>query len=107
MQRIRSRRLPSPAIVVASVALLISLGGTSYAAVVLPANSVGTKQLKRGAVSGSKVKPDTLTGVQINERQLVDVRSALSARRAPISRVIYVRSGFLMRYPGITLWATA
>jgi hypothetical protein len=38
---------PSPAMVVACMALLISLGGVSYAAIKLPANSVGTKQLEQ------------------------------------------------------------
>jgi hypothetical protein len=33
--------------VVACMALLISLGGVSYAAIKLPANSVGTKQLEQ------------------------------------------------------------
>jgi hypothetical protein len=37
--------------VVASVALFVSLGGVSYAAVTLPAHSVGKRQLKPGAVS--------------------------------------------------------
>ena len=37
---------PSPALVVASLALLVSLAGTGYAAVALPANSVGNKQLQ-------------------------------------------------------------
>jgi hypothetical protein len=37
---------PSPAMVVACTALLISLGGVSYAAITLPANSVTTKQVK-------------------------------------------------------------
>jgi hypothetical protein len=36
--------------VVATLALFIALGGASYAAVVLPANSVGPKQLRSGAV---------------------------------------------------------
>jgi hypothetical protein len=42
---------PSPAMVVACIALAISLGGTSYAAMTLPRNSVGTSQLKRNAVT--------------------------------------------------------
>jgi hypothetical protein len=36
--------------VVASIALFVSLGGASYAAVTLPANSVGAKQLQPDAV---------------------------------------------------------
>jgi Collagen triple helix repeat (20 copies) len=51
------RRLPSPALVVASVALVVALGGVSYGAGVLPANSVGTKKLKQRAVSLQKISP--------------------------------------------------
>lgn len=36
--------------VVATLALFIALGGASYAAIVLPANSVGPRQLQAGAV---------------------------------------------------------
>ena len=55
------RLRPSPAMIVAIVALVLSLGGTSYAAIVLPANSVGTTQIKRSAVTGAKVKNSSLT----------------------------------------------
>jgi hypothetical protein len=49
---------PSPAMVVACTALLISLGGVSYAAVTLPANSVGTRQV----INGSLLKNDFKSG---------------------------------------------
>ena len=39
-------RRPSYAEVVATLALFIALGGVSYAAIKIPANSVGTKQVK-------------------------------------------------------------
>src|SRR4051812_36764296 len=45
---------------VALLALFIALGGTSYAAVRLPAKSVGTKQLKSNAVTSAKVKNSSL-----------------------------------------------
>ena len=64
------RRFPSPALVISCIALAISLGGVGYAAVVLPANSVGTKQLKDNAVVGSKVKLNSLGGADINEATL-------------------------------------
>ena len=52
MKRIR----PSPALVISLIALFVALGGTSYAAITsLPANSVGTKQLKNGAVTAAKI----------------------------------------------------
>ena len=37
------------------IALFVALGGTSYAALKLPANSVGTKQLKKDAVTLKKI----------------------------------------------------
>lgn len=51
---------PSPAMVVACAALFVSLSGVGYAAIVLPANSVGTKHLKKNAVTSAKVKKHTL-----------------------------------------------
>jgi hypothetical protein len=51
----------SPALVVACLALLVSLTGTSVAAVSqLAKNSVGTPQLKKNAVTSPKVKNGTL-----------------------------------------------
>jgi hypothetical protein len=46
--------------VVASLALFAALGGSSYAAIKLPAGSVGAKQLRTGAVSSAKVKDGSL-----------------------------------------------
>jgi hypothetical protein len=45
-----TRWRPTPATVIASVALLVALSGTSYAALVLPANSVGSKQIKNRSI---------------------------------------------------------
>jgi hypothetical protein len=45
---------------IAYLALFIALGGTSYAAVALPANSVGARQLRNGAVTNAKVKAHSL-----------------------------------------------
>jgi hypothetical protein len=83
---------PSPAMIVALLALVFSLGGTSYAAVALQANSVGTTQLqkgavttskiKKGAVTGSRVKSDSLTGANILESTLGKVPAAKSADNA-------------------------
>ena len=52
---------PSPALVVALIALFVALGGTGYAVTKLPANSVGTKQIKKNAVTGVKVKDGSLS----------------------------------------------
>ena len=40
---------------IAYLALFVALGGTSYAAINLPAGSVGTRQLRAGAVTAVKV----------------------------------------------------
>ena len=50
------RRRPSPSMVVALLALFIALGGTSYAVIKLPAASVGNRELKRDAVTASKIR---------------------------------------------------
>ena len=51
---------PSPAMIVALAALFVALGGTSYAALSLPKNSVGSAQIKRGAVTKTKIARGTL-----------------------------------------------
>ena len=55
-----SSSIQRPALAVALLALMIALGGVSYAALRLPAKSVGTKQLKAGAVISSKVRDGSL-----------------------------------------------
>ena len=40
---------------IAYLALFIALGGTSYAAITIPRNSIGTRQLKNGAVTPAKL----------------------------------------------------
>lgn len=59
MGRFRFGR-PTPAMVVAMAALFVALGGTGYAALDLPPHSVGKKQLKRNAVTTTKIDDGTL-----------------------------------------------
>src|SRR4051812_13708387 len=61
---------PSPAMLVALTALFVALGGTSYAAIKLPANSVGSKQIKRNAVSSVKIKRNAVTGSKVRDGSL-------------------------------------
>jgi hypothetical protein len=49
---------------VAYLALFLALSGGAYAAVKLPANSVGTKQLKNKAVTRAKLSPSTIRQLQ-------------------------------------------
>jgi hypothetical protein len=46
--------------VIATLALFLALGGGAYAALKLPKNSVGSKQIKANAVNSSKVKDGSL-----------------------------------------------
>ena len=43
---------------VAYIALFVALGGTSYAAISLPAGSVGNRQLQNRAIDAAKLNPD-------------------------------------------------
>lgn len=63
-------RRPSPAMLVALISLLVALGGSAYAAINLPANSVGTKQLKNNAVISDKVKDGSLLVKDFKRGQL-------------------------------------
>jgi hypothetical protein len=49
------RRHLTYANVMATIGVFLALGGVSYAAIKLPANSVGAKQIKSGAVGSSEI----------------------------------------------------
>lgn len=65
---------PSPAMLVALLALFVALGGSSYAALNLPKGSVGPKQLKKNAVTSTKVKPGSLELSDFNASQRSQLR---------------------------------
>ena len=62
----RFRRRPSPAMVVASLALLAALGGSSFAAVnAVNPKSIGTLQLKNYSVGSLQLKANSVTGLKV------------------------------------------
>lgn len=64
-------RPPSPALVVACLALAISLSGTAYAvSTALPRNSVGPLQLKNNSVDSAKVRNATLRAADFAPGQI-------------------------------------
>jgi len=67
--RIRDWR-PSHSTVAAYMALFIALGGTSYAAVKIPKNSVSASQIKTGGVGSSEVKNGSLRKVDFRASDL-------------------------------------
>jgi hypothetical protein len=65
-------RRPSPALVVACVALFVALAGTGVAAVevLVPKDSVGTAQIRNSAVISSKVKDHSLNAKDFAKGQI-------------------------------------
>ena len=57
--------------VMATIAVFLALGGTSYAVTALPRNSVGAQQLKKNAVTSVKVKDGSLTAADFAKGTLL------------------------------------
>jgi hypothetical protein len=70
--------------VVSTLCLFLLLGGGAAfaASKALPKNSVGTKQLKKEAVTGAKVKDGSLKGADLDLSSLGEVPSASHATTA-------------------------
>lgn len=56
--------------VTSTLALVVALGGTGYAAVTLPRNSVGSAQLKRSAVATSDIRSNAVTSSKVKDGSL-------------------------------------
>jgi len=82
MGRIR-RFLPSPAMVVAVVALVMSLGGSAYALVItgksIKNGSVTNKDIRNHSLTGNDMRKDSVGGGAIEESSLGPVPSAFLA----------------------------
>lgn len=60
MREVRTAKAGHHGVVVGYVALSVALGGTAFAATQLPADSVGPRQLRAGAVTNADVKRGAL-----------------------------------------------
>jgi hypothetical protein len=93
------RRRPSPAMIVALLALFVALGGSTYAATKIRArdirtgavgsraianNSIRSSDIRNGVVTGQDVKDDSLTNADIDNTSLraLSATSATTATRA-------------------------
>jgi hypothetical protein len=65
-----SKRI-TPSLVISIIALVVALGGASYAAIQIPKNSVGTKQLKKNAVSKAKLKKNSVNSIKVRNGSLL------------------------------------
>jgi hypothetical protein len=64
-------RMPSPAMIVASIALLVALSGTGIAAVsALAPNSVGSPQLQANSVTATKLAAGAVRSLQVLDGSL-------------------------------------
>jgi hypothetical protein len=63
---------------IALIALFVALGGTSYAAIRLPRNSVGWLQIRGNAITSSKIRDGSLSRRDFAPGQLPPVRAASS-----------------------------
>jgi hypothetical protein len=75
-------RRPSPSMLVALLALFVALGGGSYAALQIPRGSVGTNQLKNGAVTSPKVRNNSLLVRDFNRSAHSQLQGPQGARGA-------------------------
>ena len=72
---------PSPALVVASLALFVALSGAALAVEAVTKNSVSSKSIKKGAVRSVDVKNGDLRGADIDESTLGSVPAAENVTR--------------------------
>jgi hypothetical protein len=76
LHRVKSRLTYANAM--ATIAVFVALGGTSYAAMKLPANSVGSDQLKDTSVGAAKLKGGAVTSPKIAKEAVNGSKIALS-----------------------------
>jgi len=69
--------------VVATLCLFLLLGGGAYAAIRLPKSSVGTNQLKNGAVTGAKVRGGSLVYGDFASGQLPAGPQGIAGEKGP------------------------
>jgi hypothetical protein len=79
---VRARAQLSYANVMATAAVFIGLGGTSYAALTLPRNSVGSAQIRSRAVGSSELKSRAVTSSKIGARAVTASKLSSGARAA-------------------------
>lgn len=57
--------------VISLIALFVALGGTGYAAITLPKNSVTSKTIKKGAVTNAKLGKNAVTSGKVKDGSLL------------------------------------
>ncbi len=65
---------------IALAALFIALGGTSYAAISLPANSVGARQIKPHSISPNKFQRNSIAGYVRDWAKISGIGTVIASR---------------------------
>ena len=89
MQGLKKLRHPSPAMIVAMIALIAAIGGTAYAGVKLGKNSVKAKQIAADAVGNSELK-----NIDVNPLQKVTAAGS----QGVASQIVLAQRGALTVY---------
>jgi hypothetical protein len=87
---------------VAYLALFVALGGTSYAAFALPANSVGTRQIRNHAITPIKLDPKKI-GASVRAWAVIQDGTKVVAAR-PRARIVSWDATFAA---GVVSWGSA
>ena len=87
--------------VVAYLALFVALGGTSYAAVNLPAGSVGTRQLRNGAVTNKKLAKGSVGAADLDRKSIAGYVRAY-VQISPLGQILASRPA-----AKVVVWHTA
>src|SRR5579884_457761 len=87
---------------VAYLALFVALGGTSYAAFSVPANSVGTRQIRNHAITPIKLDPSKI-GASVRAWAVIQDGTRVVASR-PRARVVSWDPTFAA---GVVSWGSA
>jgi len=76
-----NRFVPSPALVIACIALFVAMGGSAYA---LATGSISGREIRAYTITGKDVKKDGLGGVSVKESRLGTVPSASGLQRSVV-----------------------
>ena len=81
------------------IALFIALGGTGYAAISIPRNSVGAAQIRNRSITPAKFNPKSIGG---SVRAWAIIRanaSVIASSRKPIAFVSAVPGSYVLQWP--------
>ena len=89
-----------------ALALFVALGGTGYAAVTLPRNSVGTRQLRAGSVTPTKLNTSSFGGHILFTAE-VNLAGRVTSSRPRGATTVGWRSDLSSPSGGMVLWHRA